>query len=40
MTVNLRKACQIDSSLKDKARKDLEFRNYWNNTEFKAAIGG
>lgn len=40
MTVNLRKACQLDSSLKDKARKDLEFRNYWNNTEFKAAIGG
>jgi tetratricopeptide (TPR) repeat protein len=38
MTVNLRKAVQIDSSLRDKARKDLEFRNYWNNTEFKAAL--
>jgi tetratricopeptide (TPR) repeat protein len=40
LTLNLRKACSIDSSLKDKARKDLEFRGYWNNTEFKAAIGG
>jgi tetratricopeptide (TPR) repeat protein len=40
LTINLRKACKIDESLKDKARNDLEFRNYWNNTEFKAAIGG
>lgn len=40
LTLNLRKAATIDSSLKDKARKDLEFRGYWNNTEFKAAIGG
>jgi tetratricopeptide (TPR) repeat protein len=39
LTLNLRKACTMDSSLKDKARKDLEFRGYWNNTEFKAAIG-
>ena len=40
LTINLRKAVKIDSKLKDKALKDLEFKNYFNNTEFKAAIGG
>ncbi|MEM0999517.1 MAG: tetratricopeptide repeat protein [Bacteroidota bacterium] len=40
MGVNLRKAVTIDPSLKAKARKDLEFRNYFTNTEFKAALGG
>lgn len=39
LTVNLRKAISIDPKLKDKALKDLEFRNYYNNTEFKAAVG-
>lgn len=38
MGKNLRKACTIDSSLKAKARKDLEFRNYFTNNEFKAAV--
>lgn len=38
LTINLRKACSIDGKLRDKAVKDLEFRNYYNNTEFKAAI--
>lgn len=38
MSVNLAKAVQIDSSLRDKAKKDLEFRNYFNNTEFKGAL--
>lgn len=38
MTVNLAKAVQLDSSLRDKAMKDLEFRNYYNNTEFKGAL--
>lgn len=40
MGVNLRKAVTIDPSLKEKARKDLEFRNYFTNTEFKSALGG
>jgi tetratricopeptide (TPR) repeat protein len=40
MTINLRKAIKIDGKLKDKALKDLEFKNYYNNTEFKSAIGG
>jgi tetratricopeptide (TPR) repeat protein len=38
LTSNLRKAVGIDGKLRDKAVKDLEFRNYYNNTEFKAAI--
>ena len=38
MGKNLRKACSLDDSLKAKARKDLEFRNYYTNTEFKAAV--
>ena len=37
MGKNLRKACQINSAMKDKARKDLEFRNYYTSTEFKVA---
>lgn len=40
MTINLRKAVKIDGKLKDKALKDLEFKSYYNNTEFKAALGG
>lgn len=39
MSVNLSKACKLDGKLKTKARNDLEFRNYYTNTEFKAAIG-
>jgi tetratricopeptide (TPR) repeat protein len=38
MSVNLKKACEIDSKLKEKAPKDLEFRKYWNSPEFKAAV--
>lgn len=38
MGTNLKKACDIDSNLKEKARNDLEFRKYFTNTEFKAAI--
>ena len=38
MSVNLKKACEIDGKLKEKAPKDLEFRKYWNSPEFKAAI--
>lgn len=38
MGSNLKRACDIDASLKTKARNDLEFRNYFTNTEFKAAI--
>lgn len=38
MGKNLKKACSLDASLKDKARQDLEFRNYYTNTEFKAAV--
>lgn len=37
MGKNLRKACQINSAMKAKARKDLEFRNYYTSTEFKVA---
>lgn len=40
LTVNLRKAIQLESGLKSKASKDLEFRKYFTNSEFKAAIGG
>lgn len=38
LAINLRKACSIDGKLRDKAVKDLEFRNYYNNTEFKSAV--
>lgn len=37
MTTNLKKACELDGKLKAKAKKDLEFRKYWNSVEFKAA---
>ncbi len=37
MTVNLKKACELDSKLKEKAKKDLEFRKFWSSAEFKAA---
>lgn len=38
MGANLKKACKIDGSNKDRARKDLEFRNYYTSAEFKAAV--
>jgi tetratricopeptide (TPR) repeat protein len=38
LSVNLKKACELDAALKAKAKKDLEFRKYWNNAEFKAAV--
>ncbi len=38
MGSNLKKACTINSEYKDKARKDLEFRNYYTSAEFKTAI--
>ena len=37
MTVNLKKACELDGNMKEKARKDLEFRKMWSSPEFKAA---
>ncbi|MCB9232279.1 MAG: hypothetical protein H6581_11480 [Bacteroidia bacterium] len=37
MTVNLKKACQLDGTLSTKAKSDLEFRKYWSSAEFKAA---
>lgn len=38
MGANLKKACTISGAYKDKARKDLEFRNYYTSAEFKTAI--
>lgn len=38
LSLNLKKACEMAPSLKEKAKKDLEFRKYWNNAEFKAAV--
>lgn len=38
LIANLKKACTMDSSLKQKAMKDLEFRKYWNSSDFKVAI--
>lgn len=38
MSLNLKKACDMDGSLKSKASKDLEFRKYYTNVEFKKAI--
>lgn len=37
MSMNLKKACELDARFKDKARKDLEFRKFWNSAEFQAA---
>lgn len=38
LSLNLKKACDLDKSLKTKAAKDLEFRKFYTNSEFKAAI--
>ena len=38
LVTNLRKAVGVDNKLKDKARADLEFRKYFTNDQFKAAI--
>lgn len=39
LTINLKKAIQLDSNLKSKARQDLEFRKYWDTPEFQATLG-
>lgn len=38
MSANLKKACDIDNAMREKARKDLEFRKFYSNSEFKAAV--
>jgi len=38
LTTNLKKAVQLDSKLKEKAVKDLEFLKYWEKPAFKDAI--
>lgn len=38
VVLNLKRAVQIDSSLGAKASKDLEFRNYFNDEQFKSAL--
>lgn len=35
---NLKRAVQLDSGLSEKAAKDLEFRRFFNNAEFRGAI--
>ena len=37
MSMNLKKACELDERFKEKARQDLEFRKFWTSAEFKAA---
>jgi Tfp pilus assembly protein PilF len=38
MSVNLKRAVTLDSALGKKAQKDLEFRRFWDNAEFQAAV--
>jgi len=35
---NLKNATSADASLKEKAKKDVEFKAYWDNAEFQAAV--
>lgn len=37
MVLNLKRAVQVDGSLGEKARKDLEFRKFFNDEQFKSA---
>ena len=39
VTTNINKACSMNSELCDKAEKDLEFKQYWDNQAFKTSIG-
>jgi tetratricopeptide (TPR) repeat protein len=39
LTINLKKAIQLDNNLGKKARQDLEFQKYWNTPEFQATVG-
>lgn len=38
VNANLKKAVQLDNSLADKAKNDLEFLEYWNSDDFKNAL--
>jgi hypothetical protein len=40
MLQNLKRAAQLDGSLGNKAKGDLEFRNYKSSAEFGTAVSG